>query len=424
VPSKQFYKRTHALRIGEWCILLAAVVPCIFGALLGSTRGSSEAIPINYWFWSAASIVIVWDRFQNPRRGPGFLLLLVGLSAFLFMLLVGIIADNELKWIALDCVCFGGLLIGVIWAIQIEWWDLIAFARRLYLTGAVMAICGLIAGWLGVIATSDASRDLESYSMLWVGISFVILFLPTLYVSGKFVQSRFEQAINSASVLVGLILIFSVPFYLVNRSYMVGAFLSLACLMRIIALNSKSKIARWLFVGALALALIAALMTAGDFEIMATLTESRLFQKVEYGRSSNEPRVDEALAVLLLAKDNPWTGLGFGSEYEVFLTRTGQLWEYIHIPHLGAFAFLLKGGFPIYISFVLAPFLLAAYRFFGPTPKDEVALTLWGQVLLYLTLSSCTTGGWTFFSTFFYGAFFTKALQYRPSDQTNLGRMF
>lgn len=412
------------LRLAQGCILCSMVIPPTLGSLSGDTKIYIWGMPapIEYLFYTCASFLLLSNWINKTQKVAMPVLALLGVPAFFWMIVFGISSGNQLKWIAIDCFAFAGLIVGSIWAIQIDNWNLIAFVRNLCLASFIMFMASLIGEFLGIISSEKGiGSDLETYASIWTGIGTLIGFLPTFYVSIKFVQSRVVRAMTRIIVLCVPFVGFAMAFIMVNRGTMVAVFLSSACLMRIVSLNRKKAIFILLSVVAISLVVVA-VVTIKHFKILDSIEQTNLAAKIQGKDILYDPRFEEVVTILELLENNEFTGLGFGSRYPVtFLASVKGAEEGLAFaPHLGTFAFLQKGGYPIYICFVVVPFVFAAYRFLGPVPRDDVSLAFWSQVLLYLTLSTCTTGGWSFLSTFFYGAFFTKALQYSPNQSGQL----
>lgn len=415
--SRKTHKRTLASRIAEWSILAALAIPGFSGVVFGETKlyVANLPMPVEYFFLLLSSVLILSYSATHKTKPFRYPLLLISVSAFLWMLMLGIISNHDLKWIVIDCFQFGGLVIGTMWATRVEFWDLIEFAGRLCLFGFFTFILGILCAQLGFGASAtEASSDLENYSLIWLGAGVFSFFLPTLYLYRLFPRSQRKQVAIGIVFWSGPIIACSAALYLVNRSMLLIAFFNLAIIMRIISLNKIRSIFICLSIASASLLVMGFMVNApmgldliGEFKLSKKMSDRSVWE---------DPRAEEVVTIIGLLKDKELTGLGFGSRYPVtwisWRVKGGEE-GLTYAPHLGAFAFLQKGGYPVYMLFVLAPFLFAAYGFLRLVVRDEVEVVLWGQVLLYLVMSSCASGGWTFIGTFFYGAFFTLAYRYK-----------
>ncbi|SCA63989.1 hypothetical protein SCG7086_BM_00070 [Chlamydiales bacterium SCGC AG-110-P3] len=274
------------------------------------------------------------------------------LVLWITMLGVGALRGHPLKYAVIDASSFLGLFAGVQWAAlrgevrvldQWRWWLVV-------ITGfLVIAVIGLK---LGLITPSRISGRVYVYSAFRATF-FMVILLPAIVGSGRMMPSRGASIwIESIGRIVPLGVIFLAAVVMATRSILLEGLVAWFLCQRVLLHHFRGvKFLALLAVGTLCfLAAFAGIFEGIDFGMLG--------QRIQGTSVEGEARwMEIEMLWAQMTNADLAMGMGFGSRFESVVIVDGSNLA-LH-PHMAIFAFLQKGGIPLFLLGIIVPALLA-----------------------------------------------------------------
>jgi hypothetical protein len=349
---------------------------------------------LEYPLVGLAAGALVIERIFNGTRFTKTTILLTTLG--IMMLLAGIFHGNydraEPRWFFIDCGDYAGVVVGAFWSFHRTMNQIVSFFRTVCYTCGVMLILNVWGLWTGLLTPMVTGPRVYNLS-LSPSVAIVSYLLPFLTVRPRSGRAQFLPWMITAVLMLAI-----------AAASVISAIRSMVlplavCAIAVAVVFWRQSPIRPHFKIALLLALCAAAIVIVDQG-----SSTRLATRLSDTNLESESRLDE-LKVMFAQMDGRYLiGNGFGGSY--YVSRITDLSGVAYTPHVGVFGSLWKGGLVAAVIVYLLPIALLLRRFFGAR-LDPYMWSLLGLLCVYFT-GACLSGGWRFFSLFFYTVAWTK----------------
>lgn len=374
--------------------------------------GEIPVLFLLYWLLSVFVLVraVVSRRHRtvwNAVSGAGLaLLVLMGCLSFAHRAEPGF----RLRFVVIDATVVSGLLIGALWASM----RASSAILRVLKLGAVVSMLsvGLTIAGLSYGLIEGSGGGWRKYTQeMFLSAYVLAVFAPVLILTrslGSERSGRRRARIGFASIGV----VFLAGLYTGTRSTTLCAIVSLG-----LCLFMRVKVRSRVFGPAVCLALVGIVCWSVVGRAISAGREYE-YETTVFGRLANTSLEEEQRSVELtlmfddLGSDAIW-GRGLGSRF--FLGRLRRQYDYGSTPHMGIFAFLMKGGVLGFSLAVVVPALLALGKLVWARSRVTES-GWWCSIIVYLC-NGAISGGWTFCEVFFYGSALSMVLASRSIDK-------
>lgn len=402
----------------ELCILLGMCTAAFPETLLGLE--SSIMLRYVYLLFGLAMIGSLCSRLSG-RDGRLFLspqMFITGLAGA-YMLVLGIVYQVELKFLLVDMVIFGSLVLGIQWGESHHDGSAWRAAVQWNSVLVVMLLVNMIGLAKGFILPSEEDSRIFNYGLFACTGTISILF-PVVYCGTDFIANGKNVKMGKALAVLGIIACVGAAFLTGTRSVLVVAIISIAVTMWLRLSLGKSLL--WGTAG-----LLVWMGCKVNADSRSPIAESVLIERFISADIESSYRYQEVYSLFEQLEGHLFTGLGLGNRFWGIADLESEI--LVLAPHIGILTLLQKGGLVLFSVLIVLPLVrvitnLLRKRGYGECRKrrEFVPPAVWSACCVVFMTQACISGGWKCQSLFLFGAMLacaTRSAEVRQQKPVN-----
>ncbi len=342
---------------------------------------------------------------RNGRFSVSPQMIIAGIAGA-YMLTLGVILHVEPKFLAVDLVIFGSLMLGIQWGESHDDESACRVAVQWNSVLVVMLLVNMAGLATGIILPSQDSNRVFNYGLFACAGTISILF-PAVLCGTSLLQAGKHFKMSRALAVLGMIACVGAAFLTGTRSLLIISIISIAVTMWLRL--SISKVLLWSMAGLL--------VWAGckvNAESQFPIAESVLIERFVSADLESSYRYQEVDSLFEQLEGHLLTGLGLGNRFWGIVNSEGE--QLVLSPHIGILALLQKGGLVLFSVLIALPMVQAVtdllrkrgYRERGGS-RGYIPPAVWSACCVVFVAQASISGGWKCQSLFLFGAMLARA---------------